>query len=138
MDNYLRKLKENKLKITPRRKAVIELFARCRTLLTPYDVHNSLKRKITPLGLPTVYRILDELCEIGVITRMQTEDGRLCYAFCVSHKEHVHYFLCRKCNKAQEIAYCNFEGISRHIEKQLNAKVEAHQLQIEGLCSKCK
>lgn len=138
MDSHLQKLKENKLKITPKRKAVIGLFARCHTFLTPYDVHRLLRRKVKLLGLPTVYRILEELERIGIISRLQTENGQLCYAFCSSHKEHLHYFLCRKCNKAQEITYCNFEGISRHIEKKLNAKVEAHQLQIEGLCSNCK
>jgi Fe2+ or Zn2+ uptake regulation protein len=138
MEKYLQKLKENKLKITPKRKAVIELFVRTRALLKPYDVYNALKRKIKPLGLPTIYRILDELHSIGIITRFQTDDGVLSYAFRASREEHTHQFLCRKCNKVENIDYCNFGDIARLIEKRLDCTTEKHLLQIEGLCSRCK
>jgi len=138
MEKYLQKLKENKLKLTPRRRAVIRLFMESCVRLKPLEVYKALKRKIKPLGLPTVYRILDELCKIGIINRLQTDDGQLCYVFRVSPNEHLHYFLCRKCNKVKEVTHCNFKDISRYIEKKLSAKVEAHQLQVEGLCSECK
>ena len=138
MENYLQKLKDNGLKITPKRKAVIELFSRSHALLKPHDVHKSLRRKIRPLGLPTIYRILDELCRIGVITRFQTDDGGLSYAFRALQEDHTHQFLCRKCNRVEDIDCCNFQDMARLIEKRLGCAAEKHLLQIEGLCSRCR
>lgn len=138
MEAYLRTLKDNKLKITPRRKAAIRLFKDSGARMGPYDVYNKLKNKLPSLGLPTVYRILDELFKARILIRSLSEDRQLRYALCAHPHEHHHHFTCRKCKKVEEVDFCNFKGVSQFIENKLNAKVEAHHLQIEGLCSKCK
>lgn len=138
MENYFQALKKNELKITPRRKAVIGLFLKTGTRMGAYDIHNKLKQKLSKIGLPTVYRILDEFTKAGILVRSLSEDRQLRYALCALPGEHHHHFTCRKCRKVEEVEFCNFKGLSRFIEKNLKAKVEAHQLQIEGLCSQCK
>jgi len=138
MENYFQALKKNELKITPRRKAVIGLFLKTGMRMGPYDIHNKLKQKLSKIGLPTVYRILDEFTKAGILVRSLSEDGQLRYALCALPGEHHHHFTCRKCKKVEEVDFCNFKGVSQFIENKLNAKAESHQLQIEGLCSKCK
>lgn len=138
MEPYLQALKDNRLKITPRRKAVIDLFVSYGVRMGPYDVYGKLRKKLPILGLPTIYRILDELTKTGILIQSLSEDRQLRYALCALPGEHHHHFTCRKCRKVEEVEFCNFKGLSRFIEKNLKAKVEAHQLQIEGLCSKCK
>lgn len=138
MESYIQILKDNRLKITPRRKAVIDTFMKCGSYMSPYDVHTKLKKKLSTVGLPTVYRILAEFKNAGILVQSLSEDRRLRYALCTLPKEHHHHFTCRKCRKVEEVGFCNFKGVSRFIENKLNAKVETHQLQIEGLCSKCK
>lgn len=138
MDSRLKILKDHRLKITPKRKAVIELFLTSRKCFKPYHVYKAVKKRLDTLGLPTIYRILDEFSKIGIIKRLQSDDGQLVYAFCGSQKKHSHYFVCSNCNKVQEVSACNIGGISRYIEKNLGARVESHQLQLEGICSECK
>lgn len=138
MEAYLQTLKNNKLKITPRRKATINLFKESGVCMGPSDVYKKLKNKLPTLGLPTVYRILDELSKVGILIQSLSNDRQLRYALCTLPNEHHHHFTCRKCHKVEEVEYCNIKDVSRFIENRLNAKVEAHQLQIEGLCSKCK
>jgi Fur family zinc uptake transcriptional regulator/Fur family ferric uptake transcriptional regulator len=104
----------------------------------PYDVYEKLRKKLPILGLPTVYRILDELAKTGILIHSLSENRQLRYALCALPGKHHHHFTCRKCRKVEEVEFCNFKGLSRFIEKNLKAKVETHQLQIEGLCSKCK
>jgi Fur family ferric uptake transcriptional regulator len=111
---------------------------RCSAHLSPYDVHAKLKKKLLMIGLPTVYRILAEFKNAGILVQSLSEDRQLRYALCTLPNEHHHHFTCRKCKKVEEVEFCNFKGVSQFIENKLNAKVEAHQLQIEGLCSKCK
>ena len=138
MESYLQNLKDNCLKITPRRKAVIDIFISNGSRMGPYDVYGKLKKKLPTIGLPTVYRILAEFKDVGILVQSISEDRQLRYSLCTLPDVHHHHFTCRKCSKIKEVEFCNFKGVSRFIEKKLNVKVEAHQLQIEGLCSECK
>jgi Fe2+ or Zn2+ uptake regulation protein len=138
MQFYIQVLKDNRLKVTPRRRAVIDIFKSDSSRMSPYEVYAKLKKKLPTIGLPTVYRILDEFKKSGILVQALSEDRRLRYALCSMPREHHHHFTCRKCKKVEEVKFCNFKGTLQFIENKLNAKVEGHQLQIEGLCSKCK
>jgi len=138
MEKYFQALKKSKLKITPRRKAVINLFLKSGMRMGSYDVYGKLKPKLSKIGLPTVYRILDELEKAGILVQSLTEDRQLRYALCDSPDTHHHHFVCRKCKKVSKVDFCNFKGISEFIKKNLKAKVETHNLQIEGVCARCK
>jgi len=138
MQSYIQVLKDNRLKITLRRKAVIDIFMKYSAHLSPYDVYTKLKKKLPILGLPTVYRILSEFKNAGILVQSLSDDRQLRYALCTLPHQHHHHFTCRKCSKVEEVDFCNFKAVSQFIENKLNAKAETHQLQIEGLCSRCK
>lgn len=138
MDSYLQALKNNHYKITPRRKAVIDIFMKCGVHLSPYDVYAKLKKILPTIGLPTVYRILVEFKNVGILLQSLSKERQLRYALCTLPHQHHHHFTCRKCSRVEEVDFCNFKAVSRFIKNKLHARVETHQLQIEGLCSKCK
>ncbi len=138
MKYYLDVLKQNGLKITPKRRAVIDLFLKNNRRMGPREVYQKLRKDIAPLGLPTVYRILEQLKNIGVLMQIPSEDRQLYYVLCKMPDGHHHHFVCRGCRRVEEVEYCNFGAVSKFIEKNLNGKVEQHFLQIEGLCSKCR
>ena len=138
MQSYLDILKQNALKITPKRKAVIDLFLKNNRRMGPREVYQNLRKDIAPLGLPTVYRILEEFKNIGVLIQIPSDDRQLYYMLCKMPHEHHHHFVCRGCRRVEEVEYCNFGEVSKFIEKNLNGKVEQHFLHIEGLCSKCR
>ena len=135
---YLNKLKDASLKITPRRRAVIELFLKEGRYLGPYEVREALKERSIKLGLPSVYRILEELKEAGVLVKIEHKSRQLYYSLCRKPSPDHHHFICRKCNKVEEVEFCNFHEISRFIQNKLHGRVEHHSLHIEGLCSQCK
>ncbi len=138
MEKYLAVLKEHHFKITPRRKAVLELFLRQKRYLGPYEIKQMLGKASLEVGLPSVYRILEELEGAGVLIKIEHSSRRLYYILC--RKPHIdhHHFVCSKCNKVEEVEFCNFSEISSFIEEKLNAKVQHHSLRIEGLCSQCR
>ncbi len=138
IDSYITKLKEHQLKITPKRKAILELFFSKNHHMGPYEVYKALKKKLPTIGLPTVYRILSEFKDMGILVQYLSKDCQLRYVLCTMPDEHHHHFTCRKCKKVEEIDFCNFKNVSKFIEKNLNAKVEKHELEIEGLCSACR
>ncbi|HNX98255.1 MAG TPA: Fur family transcriptional regulator [Candidatus Aminicenantes bacterium] len=138
MTDPLACLHEHGLKRTPRRLAVIRLFQEQNRRLDALEVHRLLSPVLPKLGLPTVYRILEELREIGLLVRVQGEDQRLHYSLCRSSVRHHHHFVCRRCLKVEEVEYCTFREIRTYIERELNCSCERLTMQIEGLCATCR
>ena len=138
IDTYLKTLKEHRLKITPRRTAVIAIFLKEGRFLGPYEIREMLGKMSLKAGLPSVYRILEELQRAGILVRIEHTSRHLYYSLCKKPHQDHHHFICRECSKVEEVEFCNFPEISRFIEKKLNGTVEHHALHIEGLCSECK
>lgn len=138
MEEYLAELKGHHFKVTPRRKAVIELFMREKRYLGPYEIREMLAKLSLRVGLPSVYRILEELESAGILVKIENRNRQLYYSLCRRPRTDHHHFVCSKCNKVEEVEFCNFPEIARFIEKKLKGKVQYHSLHIEGLCSECR
>jgi len=138
IDIYIARLKENRHRITPKVRAVIELFLKCESLLDPFEVRERLQRQFKGVGLPTIYRILESLAGCGILLTAANEERHLRYYICRDIEAgHHHHFICRKCGKVEEVNLCLMEDVSKYVKRHLKAKVESHFLQIEGLCAKC-
>ena len=139
LESYLEQLRENHLKVTPKRKAIISLLLKEKRYFSPLEIWDRLKSDFARLGLPTTYRILEELNNIGVLARIEKKDRHLYYFLCnLSPVTHHHHFVCRECKRVEAVDYCNFRSIDQYVEKKLGCRAESHSLQIEGLCKECK
>lgn len=138
VEDYIARLKQAGHRITPKVRAVIELFLKGESILSPFEVQTQLEKRFKGVGLPTVYRILENLANTGILVTAANEDRQLRYFICrgLEH-EHHHHFICRKCGRVEEVNLCLMEEVSRYVKRNLKATVESHFLQIEGLCAKC-
>lgn len=136
--NYFARLKKNGHRLTPKVRAVIELFVECGTVLDPFEVQAKLQKRFRGIGLPTIYRILESLAGCGILLPAANEDRHLRYFICRDIEgEHHHHFICRQCGKVAEVNLCLMEEVSKFVKRRLKATVESHFLQLEGLCAKC-
>ncbi len=136
--NYIDRLKENGHRVTPKTRAVIELFLERKSILDPFEVQARLQKRFRGVGLPTVYRILENLANCGILVTVANEDRELRYFICqgIEHGHH-HHFICRCCRKVEEVNLCLMEEVTKYVKRHLGATVQSHFLQIEGLCKKC-
>ncbi len=137
IDKFIEILREHNLKKTPKRIAILQLLESQSTYISPLELWDILKQQFTRIGLPTVYRILQQFQEIGIVASIQKEDNQLYYFLCSTQQDH-HHFICRKCHKVSCVEYCDFDTIKQLVENQLQSKAETHFLQIEGLCKECR
>ncbi len=138
IDTYLARLKKNGRRITPKVRAVIELFMERESILDPFEVQARLQRRFRGVGLPTIYRILENLANNGILIASPSEDRQLRYFICRGiEREHHHHFICRNCGKVEEVNLCLMDEVSKYVKRHLKAKVQSHFLQIEGLCAQC-
>ena len=135
MYHHIEKLKAHGLKVTPRRKAIIEIFQNQRGHMTPEEVWEQLKGRFKECGFPGIYRNLMDLEECGVLAKIQKFDRRRHYALCEAEDHtHHHHIVCVRCGAVGDVEGCGIEGVRR----VKGYKVLSHYVQLNGICGKCQ
>ena len=130
-------LKKLRLKVTPRRRAVLEVLRSESTFLSPEEVWNKVKDRVSRIGLPTVYRILDELACGGVVTRVLHQNRQLYYYFC-GNTDHHHHFICVSCRKVEDVHLCLSDALEREVRERIRGVLFSHIIELQGLCHECR
>jgi Fe2+ or Zn2+ uptake regulation protein len=131
MKKYLEILKQNQLKITPQRLAIMKYLDENRTHPTADEIYKNIKEKNPSLSKTTVYNSLDTLQEHNIIQSITISSSELRYDF--RHSMH-HHFLCKKCGIITDI-----DIECPNIDKMLKDghKVEEVQGYFIGVCTNC-
>lgn len=136
MPLFSEKLRCLGLKATPKRLAMLEILAREGTYMSPDDVWCRMKGRFSKIGLPTVYRNLDELARGGMISTIFHPNRQLYYFLC-SNTEHHHHFVCISCRKVDDIHFCALSELEREATRGIRGKVLSHMFQVSGVCAAC-
>jgi Fe2+ or Zn2+ uptake regulation protein len=133
---YGKTLKSLNLKATPKRLAILTLMGHEAAYISPEEIWLKLKSQFDRVGLPTVYRNLEELAAGGVITTVIHPNRQLYYHFC-PNREHHHHFICVACRKVEDVDFCGLKNIEREVGEKIGGKVLSHVVQVNGLCRSC-
>jgi Fur family zinc uptake transcriptional regulator/Fur family ferric uptake transcriptional regulator len=125
-----------RLKATPKRLAILSLLAQENGYVSPEDIWRRLQGEFGRLGLPTVYRNLEELADGGVITKILHPNRQLYYYLC-TNTEHHHHFICLSCRRVEDLDGCGLHGMDDEIATRTGGRVLSHILQVNGLCRDC-
>jgi Fe2+ or Zn2+ uptake regulation protein len=129
-------LKSLNLKVTPKRLAILALMGEGATYVSPEEVWLKLKERFARIGLPTVYRNLEELAAGGVISTVIHPNRQLYYYFC-PNRDHHHHFVCISCRRVEDVAACGLADIEREVGEKIGGTVLSHVVQVNGLCRAC-
>ncbi len=129
-------LRELRLKVTPKRLAILDYMAATGTYVSPEEVRLNLQKHFGSLGLPTVYRNLEELANGGVVSKIIHPNRQLYYYFCPNPNHH-HHFICVSCREVRDLHICAMKGLEEEIDRQVRGRVISHILQVNGLCGAC-
>ncbi|MCX7769717.1 MAG: transcriptional repressor [Proteobacteria bacterium] len=136
MNNYSHILRNLKLKVTPKRLEILNILGKRRYFMSPEEIWKEMKIKFKKIGLPTVYRNLEEMAEGGVIFRVIHTDRQLYYYLC-NNKNHHHHFVCLSCKRVYDIDYCPEIKIVEFVREILKGSIISHLFQVNGFCSNC-
>jgi Fur family ferric uptake transcriptional regulator len=127
------------------REAVLELLSRSQKHMSAKEIYALLHRSYPGMGLSTVYRTLDLLARMGIVTKLALGDGQSRYEFKSSKKkDHHHHLICANCGKI--IDYSEFldeelrliRKTEERLAKKYNFTIQDHNIEFFGLCDKCK
>jgi len=126
------------------REAILDFLSRTQKHLSAKEIYSSLYKSHPGIGLTTVYRTLDLLARMGLVTKLILGDGQSRYEFKSNEKEeHHHHLLCTRCGKI--INYSEFldeelelvRKTEQKLEIKYNFKILDHNIEFLGLCEKC-
>ncbi|MDI6890970.1 MAG: Fur family transcriptional regulator [Thermodesulfovibrionales bacterium] len=129
-------LKKLNLKVTPKRLAILEILLKESVYLSPEEIWKKMKKRFNRIGLPTVYRNLEELSEGNIISKINHPNRQLYYYLC-QNRSHHHHFICLSCRKVEDISFCAAKEIEGEVKRNIRGKILSHILQVNGLCKNC-
>jgi len=130
-------LKDAGLKATvPRIKILSLLEGSTLRHVSAEDVYKALLESGEDLSLATVYRVLTQFEQAGLVTRHHFEGGHS--VFELNEGEHHDHILCVKCGKVDEFVDKVIEERQQKIAEQKGYNMTDHSLYIFGICSSCQ
>jgi Fur family ferric uptake transcriptional regulator len=123
------------LKVTlPRLKVLEMLGATDARHLTAEEVYRLLIERHEEISLATVYRVLTQFVDAGLVERHRFEDGQA--VFELNHGHHHDHIICQQCGRVEEFYDATIEQHQQSIAKQKGFSIEDHTLTIYGRCIK--
>ncbi len=132
-------------RFTLSREVILDVLHRTKSHLSAEDIYFKIHPVHSQVGLTTVYRTLDLLNKMGLITKFDFGDGKARYEVVKpGDNSHHHHLVCRKCNRV--IDYTDFvkeealfiKKIEEELAKKYDFEIDSHQIYFQGLCSKCR
>jgi Fur family ferric uptake transcriptional regulator len=130
-DWMLRRLEDEGLRLTGRRDLVVRSIADKPGSFTPEALVDELRPH--GIGRATVYRALEILERIGVLTRVHLGS----HAFTVCDESHHHHLLCTSCNAVVRVDASAIEAEIQNLAQRQRFRVDTHMLEFAGRCADC-
>src|SRR3990167_5431204 len=126
-------LKKAGLKITIPRVKILELLENAKDHhLSAEDVYRILVESSEDIGLATVYRVLTQFEEAGLVIRHNFEEGHS--VFELDHGRHHDHLVCVKCGQVKEFVDRVIEERQKEVALDAGYSITDHSLNIYGIC----
>ena len=128
-------LKSSGLKATLPRIKILEVFQRTeRRHLTAEDVFKVLLAEGADIGLATVYRVLMQFEQAGILRRSNFESGKA--VFELNEGQHHDHLVCLDCGRVEEFYDAEIEQRQRTIAVTRGFELQEHSLALYARCTK--
>ena len=135
MTDNSRNLKSIGLKATYPRLKILDLFQTSEQRhLTAEDVYRSLISEGMDIGLATVYRVLTQFEQAGLLERHYFEAGKA--VFELNEGGHHDHLVCIQCGQVEEFFDPDIEQRQLHIARDRGFEVKEHALYLYAECVK--
>ena len=135
--NNIAQLKDNGLKVTGPRLKILDLFETHADLhLSAEDVYRILLENGIEIGVATIYRVLTQFEQAGILLRHHFETGKAVYE--LNTGDHHDHIVCVKCGNVSEFHNPEIEKLQEQIASEHGFRVVDHALYMYGVCGDCQ
>lgn len=132
-------LKDKGYKLTPQRRAIVDIIINNEGKhLTTEELYDLVKVECPEIGLATVYRTMQLLEELGVVCKLDLNDGCSRYELVHEEENHQHHHLiCTSCGKVIEVEGDLLDSLEHDIQEKYEFMIKNHSVKFYGLCKEC-
>jgi Fur family ferric uptake transcriptional regulator len=135
MTNNTPDLKASGLKATLPRLKILEIFQSSSVRhLTAEDVYKILLTENMDVGLATVYRVLTQFEQAGLLHRNHFESGKAIFE--LNEGSHHDHLVCLDCGRVEEFFDDQIEKRQHAIAEERGFAIAEHSLALYGNCTK--
>lgn len=126
-------LKNNGLKATLPRLKILEIFqSGVQRHMTAEDVFRHLIHDNTEIGLATVYRVLLQFEQAGILSRNHFESGKAVYE--LNEGQHHDHMVCLDCGRVEEFYDPEIESRQQAVAEAKGFVIADHALSLYAHC----
>lgn len=131
MSSQSETLKEAGLKITSPRVKILRLLQLPRNQhISAEELYKKLLEQGNEVGVATVYRVLNQFEDAGIVTRHHFEGGKS--VFELANQNHHDHLVCLKCGEVIEFHDDLIEQQQKLIAEKYGIKLSSHSLYLYG------
>jgi len=134
VDSVIGYLRSHGLRITPSRRILLEVLFTSEGHMTVEALSEAVQQEAPDVHLSTIYRNLEELEQLGVISHSHLGHGPSSYLL-ASHA-HAH-FICSDCGTMIEAPDEMFRGLAKSAGTRLGFTIDPKHFAILGRCADC-
>ncbi|TVL87981.1 transcriptional repressor [Streptomyces sp. LX-29] len=127
-------LRERGYRLTPQRQLVLEAVERLGHA-TPDDILTEVRRTASGINISTVYRTLELLQELGLVSHAHLGPGAPTYHLADRH-HHIH-LVCRDCTDVIEADLSVTEEFASQLRDTFGFETDLKHFAIYGRCADC-
>ena len=131
-----KELRESGLKVTLPRLCILQLFHEGKDKhRSAEDVYRFLQSEKINVGLATVYRVLMQFAEAGILIRNQFESGAA--VFELNEGKHHDHLICTMCGVMEEFIDNTIQRRQKEVAMEHGFVLQEHSLCLYGVCATC-
>lgn len=123
-------------RMTSPRRAVLAAVLRRDRPFTAEQIVADVNEQRSDAGRATVYRTLEILASVDVLTRFLQADGHPAYI--VGRPGHRHHLVCSDCGVVVAFTRCPVDELVRELTDDTDFAIHGHMLEVFGVCPSCR
>ncbi|MFT0547374.1 ferric iron uptake transcriptional regulator [Allopusillimonas ginsengisoli] len=130
-------LKNMGLKATFPRLKILDIFRRAdERHQSAEDIYRTLIAEEVDIGLATVYRVLTQFEQAGILVRSQFDGGKA--VFELNDGDHHDHLICTICGTVEEFTDTEIEKRQHKVADEHGYTLDTHTMLLYGVCPKCQ
>lgn len=135
-ERIAQRLRELGYRLTPQRLMIVDAIEDSNHHISAEEIYIQVRAKYPHMNISTIYRTLELLKRLGLVTETNLGEGRVRYHS--AEKGHHHHLVCQKCGKIIDLDETLLFPLKSALREKHNFEADLRHLAIFGHCLHCK
>ncbi|MBI2855540.1 MAG: transcriptional repressor [Chloroflexi bacterium] len=131
----IERLREAGYRLTPQRMMVLQAIGESDGHLTAEAIHQRVIQVYPYLDIATVYRILQLLKRLHLVTEIDLGGGSARYE--VAQPDRHHHMVCRECGRTFDLSPSYLEELRSRLVSEFGFEPDLEHFAVGGVCARC-